>query len=39
MPTDTVTGPPRFFAQVLFFCDQHFIGGSVNTAPRFMCAA
>lgn len=31
------TGAPRFFAQVLFFSShegEHFVGGSVNTAPQ-----
>lgn len=31
------TGAPRFFAQVLFFSThegEHFVGGSVNTAPQ-----
>jgi len=31
------TGAPRFFAQILFFSTneaEHFVGGSVNTAPQ-----
>ncbi|WP_338355586.1 tautomerase family protein [uncultured Marinobacter sp.] len=31
------TGAPRFFAQVLFYAaneGDHFVGGSVNTAPQ-----
>jgi len=34
---NTQTGAPRFFAQVLFFSTNegdHFVGGSVNTAPQ-----
>nr|WP_297403855.1 tautomerase family protein [uncultured Marinobacter sp.] len=34
---NTQTGAPRFFTQVLFFAaneGEHFVGGSVNTAPH-----